>query len=89
MKAAFEALKKAQQEAFAADELVRKMQEKKARITQKRQMNLRKSAFNDKFKHVWEDGLPGIAIVEYTIDSMERADHVLSNLFNKHLIADA
>lgn len=52
-------------------------------------MNLRRSAFNDKFKHVWDDGLPGISIVQYTIDSMERSDQMLSYLFSHHLIADA
>jgi len=52
-------------------------------------MDLRRSAFNDKFKHVWDDGQPGIAIVQYTIDSMERSSQMLSYLFHKHLIADA
>jgi len=71
MKDAFAALKIAQQEAFAADERAREMQEAKAEREQKRQMDLRRSAFVDKFKHVFENGMPGVSIVEYTIDSME------------------
>lgn len=63
MKAAFEALKAAQQKAFKADEIARDMQERKARESQKRQMTLRRTAFTDKFKHVWEDGIPGISLV--------------------------
>lgn len=63
MKLAFEDLKKAQQEAFKADERARDMHEEKARREQKRQMDLRRSAFVDTFKHVYENGKPGVSIV--------------------------
>ena len=89
MKASFEALKTAQQKAFNANQIARDMQEEQARLNQERQMKLRRAAFNDKFKHVWDDGQPGISIVQYTIDSMERSSQMLSYLFEKHLIADA
>jgi hypothetical protein len=81
MKDAFKALKEAQQEAFRADERARHMQEEKARREQKRQMDLRRSAFKDEFKHVYQDGKPGISIVQYTIDSMEISSTLLSYLF--------
>lgn len=48
----------------------------------------RRAKFESKFRNVWSTGPTGVSLVQFTTESVEGAENLITRLFRKTLIAD-
>lgn len=48
----------------------------------------RRAQFESKFRNVWSTGPTGVSLVQFTTETVEGSENLISRLFHKTLIAD-
>lgn len=85
---AFKKSQEAQKLAHEAAEQARKELEAKQIAEHARMMAERRSKFESSFRNVWSTGPTGVSLVQFTSETIEGAESLVTALFRKTLIAD-
>lgn len=85
---AFQAAAAQQARAQAAAEAARKRKEEEQLASHKRQFAARKAKFEEAHANAWSEATTGITVIELNVESRNRADELIHDLFYDYLIAD-
>jgi len=69
-------------------EAERKEKEAMLKAEHEEKMLERRAEFADKYKHVWATGPTGISLAQFTTETLQGAESLISRLFKDTLIAD-
>ena len=79
--AAYEASLKAQREANEADRQARIQHEAEVLAEHKEQMTTQREEFEIAYRNVWTTGPTGVSMVQFTADSVDQAEVIISKAF--------